>query len=127
MIPTVTLNSQDLIGKLISQSPFFGLFEKKKLSTTLSYNLSAVLSEKCVWEINSPIKFLTRKFASVRPFLYFAHFHIFGLFCTSTHRLYFDLTLLRPKPYFDFFGQTLLRPKLSFDLFTSTKTVLLDQ
>ena len=29
-------------------------------------------------------------------------------------------TLLRPKPYFDFFGQTLLRPKLYFDLCFST-------
>jgi len=34
--------------------------------------------------------------------------HQFDLFCTSTNRL------LRPKPYFDFFGQTLLRP-LYFD------------
>ena len=30
-------------------------------------------------------------YALVRPFLYFDHFHIFDLFCTSTHRLYFDL------------------------------------
>ena len=29
-------------------------------------------------------------YASVRPFLYFGHFHIFDLFCTSTHWLYFD-------------------------------------
>jgi len=35
--------------------------------------------------------------------------------------LYFDPpTLLRPKPYFDFFGQTLVRPKLYFDLYFST-------
>ena len=26
-------------------------------------------------------------YTSVRPFLYFVHFHMFGLFCTSTHRL----------------------------------------
>ena len=47
------------------------------------------------------IKFLG--YASVRPFLYFDHFHIFGLFCTST-------ALLRPL-YFDLFTSTcLLRP-----------------
>ena len=37
----------------------------------------------------------------IRPLLYFDHFHIFDIFCTLTHRLYFDL-----------FGQTLFRPML---------------
>ena len=32
-------------------------------------------------------------YALVRPFLYLDHFHIFDLFCTSTHRLYFDLNV----------------------------------
>jgi len=59
-----------------------------------------------------------------RPFLYFDHFHIFDIFCTSTHRLY----LIRPKPYFDFFGQTLLRPKLYFELcFSTTKKSRFDK
>jgi len=54
-------------------------------------------------------------YASVRPFLYFDHFHIFDLFCTST-------TLLRPFLYFDLFctSTTLLRPFLYFDHSTST-------
>jgi len=55
-------------------------------------------------------------YALVRPFLYFDHFHIFDLFCTSTHRLYFDLNFTSTK--------TLLRLFLSqlyFDInFTST-------
>jgi len=61
-------------------------------------------------------------YASVRPFLYFDHFHIFDLFSTSTHRLYFDLNFT--STVFDFCGQTstsLLRPKLYFDQkYTST-------
>jgi len=32
-------------------------------------------------------------FCSKEIFLYFDHFHIFDLFCLSTHRLYFDLNL----------------------------------
>jgi len=41
-------------------------------------------------------------YASVRPFLYFHRFYIFGLLCTSPHRLYLELnftstiTVLRP-------------------------------
>ena len=34
--------------------------------------------------------------ASVRPFLYFDHFHIFDLFCTSSYLLYSTKTVLRP-------------------------------
>ena len=42
-----------------------------------------------------------------------------GIFISNF--LYFDPpTLLRPKPYFDFFGQTLLRPKPYFDFFGQT-------
>jgi len=43
-------------------------------------------------------------YASVRPFLYFDHFHIFDLFCTLTHRLYFDQNFTSTK--------TVLRPVL---------------
>jgi len=43
-------------------------------------------------------------YASVLPFLYIDHFHIFDLFCTLTYRLYFDLNLTSTfvaKLYFD--------------------------
>ena len=36
-------------------------------------------------------------YALVRPFMYFDHFHIFDLFYTSTHRLYFDLNFTSTK------------------------------
>ena len=71
-------------------------------------------------------------YALIGPFLYFDHFHIFDLFCTSTHRLsthrpklYFDLNLTSTfltKLYFDlnFTLTSLLRQKLYFDLCFST-------
>ena len=52
---------------------------------------------------------ISSSFSVLRPFSYVRPF------------LYFDPpTLLRPKPYFDFFVTTLLRPKLYFDLFGQT-------
>ena len=63
-----------------------------------------------------------RTYALVRPFLNFDHFHIFDLFCTLTHRPYFDLNFtwhtpsVRPFLYFDHFH--------TFDIFCTSTTLL---
>ena len=49
------------------------------------------------------------------PFLYFDHFHIFDLFCTSTHRVY-----SRPKLYFHLNLTWTFLSQLNFDLFSQT-------
>jgi len=61
-------------------------------------------------------------YASVRPLLYFDHFHIFDLFCISIHRLYFDLNLsstFLAKLYFDLYFST--SKKSRFEIGRSTK------
>ena len=75
--------------------------------------LGRIVSQRSVF-ITPFCRFRRRKFYKNR-------ICIFDLFCTSTHRLYFDLNLTSTflsQLYFDFFGTTLLRPKLYFDLFS---------
>jgi len=55
-------------------------FEKRSKSS-----FSRSLNRSKVWPKSG--------YASVRPFMYFDHFHIFDLLCILTHRLFFDLNL----------------------------------
>jgi len=65
-------------------------FRKMIYFKKLGFNIYVVIySKKCFGvRFSASALIFSRKpgYASVQPFLYFVHFHIFGLFCTSTHR-----------------------------------------